>query len=1289
MSSKTPREGISSARNPLSQDGASDTADTKPQTPLNIKLKDSPPLNHASPLAELRRPSIADIVSSGGLVITQRGSCELKLDNVLAQDVEMMYAYHSTSGRRGSQHSDEQTWAQTINSEDGVSQGGTARSTGCCSVKRDWWTTDFTPVLEHHWKKTVTEFLRRRFRISLMFIALFALLWIVFFSVNIPIGKFPQSTGEAEIRSNELASFSVRYAFWYVIGGVLLFLLVAILLALTFFKYYPLVALPLSLVLAVLLMATSCALAMSFYFDTALRGFLTMALLAQFALTAIVTLMVFTLSRLPFVITVPLCLVYLTVLEILLGLFTFFLSQSYPFKVYLQFMIARVLFYVCLLISGITTAYLSKLRLRATFWKIAQCVLSQKALDLEHELKERTILSMMPKPFATELMDLNVQLLFILKQRVGIEEEELKNLDPKYQCISTPFTIRSMESVTILFADIVGFTEFSAKLSAAELVGVLNDVFSTFDDFVARYNCEKISTLGDCYFCVSGCPEPADDHAENCVDLGLAILDALNDVRSRQNIPIQMRVGIHTGAVYCGVMGTKKFKFDVWSKDVIIANRIESIASPGTVLISAATKELLKEDREVCETSLPHRVPELMGMSFYTVARRHVIPPAISHDSLNQLEDANDVSMAMTALPRSLSRSLNRVQSCVPPTAEEEPQSPLCPPWKRKTTPSPSNRPLATDTVMQPSSSIVDIFSKQKQLHRCTSYAELRKPPTQNDMLSQEEDNMDTKIVELMEEQKVDYDTYFDPKLKIVSLNFHNRDWETIYRDYGRDLDEGSETEMTEMKLGFRITKLSYVIDALSLFVIYLCIMVGSAVCLSSDGTFNDTLWISWLGLFVLGLILELIVILFVLAVARPNWFPVWFSARATFIINFYVRSVVALFMIYYPMTVVCVSIAQCQARGVESVAGLAHVQMAFFVTIVVLVSSINFMEVSYIVKLVGGFLSAMLTVVMVVAVHLDLCISELTPFVNATDASPTNSPTRAYDTESPASYLTTYYTRHVAPESIVLLLLILLLLTVVNRMSEVSARLSFIGRIEASARRRSTRQRKAQADWLLFNIIPPHVAYELRRTGKYSQNHECVGVIFASIVNFTEFNRHVGDTGEEALRLLNEIVSEFDVLLDKPRFSNVEKIKTIGSTYMAASGLALPNDHRPVHHLTELIDLSLKLIDVLEQVNRKTPGFVFLMRIGFNYGTVTSGVVGSRKMLYDIWGDTVNVASRMDSTGLVNKIHMPQQCLQLLAPYVKHEPHKVVNVKGKGEMRTVFVTRNYPSPSSVHQTRV
>ncbi len=703
-------------------------------------------------------------------------------------------------------------------------------------------------------------------------------------------------------------------------------------------------------------------------------------------------------------------------------------------------------------------------------------------------------------------------------------------------------------------------------------------------------------------------------------------------------------------------MGTKRFKFDVWSKDVRIATKVESTGGAGKVLISSATKLFLSDDYTFQRLNTPTGVPELADLKLYFVE----LPSLMTDPDMLKDDVELEPYRSLTARPS--------LSTCESPVRKVAAPLPLCPCLRAQHTTAPVGRPL------QPATSIVDIFSRQKQLQRCTSYVELPVPkPT---------DENNDKIVELMEEQNVNFETYFDPQLKAISLYYQDPDLEASYRNHGQDLDDGSNIGMAEITLGFRITKLSYMIDTTVLFINYLLIIIGSVVCLNSEGTLGEV-WRSLLAVVVFGLIIDILIMVFVSAVFAPKLFPKRFAKFATFIVNWYARSIVALFMIYYPMTIVYVSIAQCKT-GFGSVAGLAHVQMAFFITVLVLISSISFMDVSYFVKCIGGFLSAALAIGMIVGVHMTLCIanSKLYNETLSTSATPTDSARlesvthngRILPTESPESYVMTYFTRHVAPETTVLLLLVLILLMVVNRMSEVSLRLHFIARIEASARRRLARLRKAQADWLLFNIIPDHVARELRINGKYSQDHECVGVIFASIVNFRDFQMNTPNSDEESLRVLNLIISEFDALLDREQFSSIEKIKTIGSTYMAASGLPLDSQGRNIKHLLELVDFSEKLIEVLEQINTQMPGFVFRMRIGFNFGPLTAGVVGSRKMLFDIWGDTVNVASRMDSTGLVNKIHMPETCLEKLSPYVNHETYKVVNVKGKGEMKTVFI---------------
>nr|VZI01899.1 unnamed protein product [Spirometra erinaceieuropaei] len=163
------------------------------------------------------------------------------------------------------------------------------------------------------------------------------------------------------------------------------------------------------------------------------------------------------------------------------------------------------------------------------------------------------------------------------------------------------FHVSQMENVSILFADIVGFTKMSSNKSASHLVYLLNDLFGRFDSLCELTKCEKIATLGDCYYCVSGCPNSVDDHAERIVEMGRAMCLAIQQFDNDHNEQVNMRVGVHTGKVICGLVGTRRFKFDVWSNDVTLANKMESSGEAGKVHISEATLEFVKEIYEVSE----------------------------------------------------------------------------------------------------------------------------------------------------------------------------------------------------------------------------------------------------------------------------------------------------------------------------------------------------------------------------------------------------------------------------------------------------------------------------------------------------------------------------------------------------------------------------------------------------------------------------------------------------------------------------------------------------------------
>lgn len=147
----------------------------------------------------------------------------------------------------------------------------------------------------------------------------------------------------------------------------------------------------------------------------------------------------------------------------------------------------------------------------------------------------------------------------------------------------------SFADVTVLFSDIVNFTKLSANLSPAQLVEVLNEIFSAFDELAEKYGLEKIKTIGDAYMVVGGLPTPRPDHAEAIANMALDMQSIIGQFRLEGNEPVQMRTGINIGAVEAGVIGTKKFTYDLWGDTVNTANRMESHGVAGKIQVTETT----------------------------------------------------------------------------------------------------------------------------------------------------------------------------------------------------------------------------------------------------------------------------------------------------------------------------------------------------------------------------------------------------------------------------------------------------------------------------------------------------------------------------------------------------------------------------------------------------------------------------------------------------------------------------------------------------------------------------
>jgi class 3 adenylate cyclase len=204
------------------------------------------------------------------------------------------------------------------------------------------------------------------------------------------------------------------------------------------------------------------------------------------------------------------------------------------------------------------------------------------------------------------------------------------------------------------------------------------------------------------------------------------------------------------------------------------------------------------------------------------------------------------------------------------------------------------------------------------------------------------------------------------------------------------------------------------------------------------------------------------------------------------------------------------------------------------------------------------------------------------------------------------------------------------------------------------------------EARSLLLNILPEMIADKLSRERKgIAERYEETTILFSDIVGFTELAS--GLSAEELVRILNGIFSRFDSIVEE---LGLEKIKTIGDGYMAASGVP----RRREDHAAAAVRCGMRMLSVLEEFNGEN-GLHLALRVGIHSGSVIAGVIGKNKFSYDLWGDTVNIASRMESHGLPGRVHISESAYRLVKAEFSTEEREPISVKGKGLMKTYLVS--------------
>lgn len=208
--------------------------------------------------------------------------------------------------------------------------------------------------------------------------------------------------------------------------------------------------------------------------------------------------------------------------------------------------------------------------------RLIQLQQEKQLLEMEKEKSERLLLNILPQPIA----------------------ERLKGGERN---IAERFT-----EVTVLFADIVDFTTLANETDPEDLVTLLNELFSRFDRLAERHGLEKIKTIGDSYLVVGGLPLPRPDHAEAVAEMALEMLASVRDLNSDSGINLRVRIGLNTGPVVAGVIGRKKFTYDLWGTAVNLASRMQSNGLPDQIHLSEGTRRLLRANFNVTERGTVH-----------------------------------------------------------------------------------------------------------------------------------------------------------------------------------------------------------------------------------------------------------------------------------------------------------------------------------------------------------------------------------------------------------------------------------------------------------------------------------------------------------------------------------------------------------------------------------------------------------------------------------------------------------------------------------------------------------